>query len=107
MMAKKKAAGGVNKAAAIRDYLKANPNARGVDVVEALAKQGIKVAAAQVSNVKVAAKKGGKKSGKKMGRPRTNGISTHGIVATLQLAKSLIAAAGSAEDAKVIIDALS
>lgn len=70
-MAKRK---GPNKAAAIREYLQANPTAKGVDVVKALAAKGMKVAAAQVSNVKVAMNK---KSGKKPGRPK--GKETHGF----------------------------
>ena len=103
-MAKKKA-GGVNKAAKIREYLQSHPSAAGVEVVKALAAEGIKVAPAQVSNIKTAAKKnGGRKAGSKGKKP--NGISTHGIVAAIGAARTLIEAAGSAYDAKAIIDIL-
>jgi hypothetical protein len=58
----------VNKAAEIRKYFASHPDAKGVDVVEALKKKGIDVSAAQVSNVKNAgAPKRGPKPGKKSG----------------------------------------
>ena len=51
---------GVNKSQAIRDYLQTSPNAGPKEVCGALAKMGIRVAPAQVSNVKTAlAKKSG------------------------------------------------
>lgn len=67
-MAKRK----VNKSQAIRDFADANPDAGPKAIVEGLAKKGIKVAPALVSNVKTAAankKAGGKKPGRKPGRP--------------------------------------
>jgi hypothetical protein len=66
----------VNKAQAIRDYVAAHPEARGVDVVADLKGKGIKVSSAQVSNIKTSGKKkkpaaGGKKRGpkKRLTRP--------------------------------------
>lgn len=97
-MAKRK---GPNKAAAIRDYLTANPTAKGVEVVAALAKAGIKVAPAQVSNVKVAANK--KKPGRKPGQ-QPNQASD--VVVAIEAAAKLMKAAGSADNAKLIIDIL-
>jgi arginine repressor len=47
----------VNKSQAIRDYLKTHKNAGSKEVQAALAKKGIKVTAALVSNVKSNAKK--------------------------------------------------
>lgn len=67
-MAKKKAAKGVNKSQAIRDYKAANPDAGPTAIVAALGEQGLTVTSALVSNVLTTAKKG-KKTGKKRGRP--------------------------------------
>ena len=101
----KKRTGGVNKAQMIRDYFAVYPDASGVDVVKALADKGVTVAAAQVSNVKTAAKKNGRKP-RRPGRKQQAGASSHGIVAAIEAAKALIDAAGSADDAKLIIDIL-
>ena len=63
-MAKKKTAKknkAVNKSQAIRDYLKTDKNAGPKEVQSALAKKGIKVTDALVSNVKSNAKKKKKK----------------------------------------------
>jgi hypothetical protein len=48
-MAKKN---GVNKSQAVREYLKANPKARNLEVVDALAKKGIEISANYVGNIK-------------------------------------------------------
>jgi hypothetical protein len=48
-MAKKN---GVNKSHAVREYLKANRKAKNQEVVEALAKKGIKITANYVGNIK-------------------------------------------------------
>ena len=48
-MAKKNA---VNKTKAVRDYYKANPKAKNLEVVDALAKQGITISANYVGNIK-------------------------------------------------------
>ncbi|MEM6314755.1 MAG: hypothetical protein AAF743_11740 [Planctomycetota bacterium] len=67
LMAKKRA-GGPNKSAAIRDYLKTKPDAGPTEVCKELKKKGIVVAPALVSNVKAALR--GKKAGaKKKGKP--------------------------------------
>ena len=55
-MAKRK----VNKSAAVKEYLEANPNAGPKEVVEALAKNKITVTPNYVSNIKSKAKTGGK-----------------------------------------------
>ncbi|NLF09329.1 MAG: hypothetical protein GX594_15320 [Pirellulaceae bacterium] len=48
-MAKKKP---VNKTHAVKEYLKANPKAKNAEVVDALAKKGIKISNNYVSNIK-------------------------------------------------------
>ena len=48
-MAKKKK---VNKAQAVREYLKVNQKAKNQEVVDALAKKGIKITTRYVSNIK-------------------------------------------------------
>jgi hypothetical protein len=101
-MAKK---AGVNKAAKIREYFQAHPNAKGVEVVTALAKEGIKVAAAQVSNVKIAMGKK-QKPGKKAGRPSRMEQGQSCSIEAIVLAGQLIKAAGSAKNAVAIIDVL-
>jgi len=64
----------VNKSQAIRDYLKSHRSAGPTEVQEALAKKGIKVTAALVSNVKANAKKPNvKKKKKTTARSSTNG----------------------------------
>ena len=47
----------VNKAKAIRDYVKANPKATTQEVVEALKKQGIETTANYVSNMRATRRK--------------------------------------------------
>ena len=42
----------INKSQAVRDYFKSNPKATTQDVVDALAKQGITIAAGLVRNIK-------------------------------------------------------
>ena len=67
-MAKKK--GGPNKSAAVREYLKTNPNASANEVAEALNKQGVKITAALVYNVRAndSKKAGGGNGAAKRGR---------------------------------------
>ncbi|MEO0530387.1 MAG: hypothetical protein AAF266_07380 [Planctomycetota bacterium] len=72
----KKRAGGPNKSAAIREYLKSQPDAGPTEVCKELKKKGLTIAPALVSNVKAAmlGKKGGKKKrGRKPGRPAGSG----------------------------------
>jgi hypothetical protein len=63
-MAKKQA---VNKTQAVRDYLKAHPGAMSKEIVAALTKQGIKINAGHVANIKTKINKeaGTKKAVKK------------------------------------------
>jgi hypothetical protein len=63
-MAKKQT---VSKAQAVRDYLKATPKATPLEVVAALKKQGIKITAGHVSNIKTTLNKArtAKKAAKK------------------------------------------
>ncbi len=76
-MAKKRArpskkAKAVNKSAAIRDFLAKNPNAKPIVVSQALAKDGIKVSPAFVSQIKLKVKQAaGSTRRKKSG---TNGV---------------------------------
>ena len=110
-MAKKKKTG-VNKAAAIRDYLAANPEAKGVDVVAALKSKGIVVAPAQVSNIKTGAgKKKAKKSGggivdngrpKRGRKPIDTGESQ--AIKIIDAAFTLVAAAGSVDAAISVLN---
>ncbi|GAA4461990.1 MULTISPECIES: hypothetical protein [Novipirellula] len=72
-MAKKKSSG-VNRAKAIRDYYKAHPNAKPLQVSAELKKQGIEVTAQYVSTIRSNSKrqqgevgKPGRPSGKKAG----------------------------------------
>ena len=57
----------VNKTQAVRDYLTAHPGAMPEEIVAALAKQGIKITTAHVSNIKSKLNKTGtaKKAAKK------------------------------------------
>ena len=65
-MAKKKAAGGPTKSAAVREYLQQHPDATAKDVVPALAAQGIEVKEGLVSVIRSSLKrKGGRKGVKK------------------------------------------
>lgn len=64
-MAKKAAAGGVNKSKAIRDYLAANPDATAKTIVPALKAQGVEVNSGYVAMIKSQAKSGPGKGKKK------------------------------------------
>lgn len=104
-MAKRKT--DVNKAAEIRAYLAANPNAKGVDVVAGLAKKGIKVAPAQVSNVKTA---GNKKKRRKTGLVRAAVAKDEGVAAkslhVIEAAFTMLEHM-TVDSAKAILDRLS
>jgi predicted nuclease with RNAse H fold len=93
---------GVNKAAAIRDYLQKNPAAKGSEVVKALAAKGIKVGAAQVSNAKTTAKK---KTGKKLGRKIAQDVSPEAkAIRIVEAATALLSETGSFEAAVNVLD---
>ena len=65
-MAKKKAAGGPTKSAAVREYLREHPDATARDVVPALAAQGIEVKEGLVSVIRSSLKRnGGRKAVRK------------------------------------------
>jgi len=115
-MGKKKAAEGPNKSELIRAYKAENPNAKPKEIVEALGKQGITVTPQTVSTVLTNAKKkgdavgNGGKQGKRRGRKPN---ATANVAADLGnaleaviAAGRLLRAAGSAEQAKAIIDRL-
>lgn len=113
----KKRAGGPNKSAAVREYLKDKPDAGPTEVCKELKKKGITVAPALVSNVKAAlrGKKGGKKkSGRKPGRPvgsgrkpgRPAGPSDKVSLSSLIDARAFVDKVGGAEKAQELIKAL-
>jgi hypothetical protein len=58
----------VNKSQAVRDYLKAHPGAMSGEIAAALNKQGIKITAGHVANIKSQTKK--KRSAKKAKKPQ-------------------------------------
>lgn len=116
-MAKKKA-GGPNKSAAIREYLKTHPKAGPTEVCKALKKaKNMDLAPALVSNVRAAmeGRKGGKKKrrgakpGPKAGRPagRPAASSTDKIVSSLIEARAFADKVGGVEQAQALLKALS
>jgi hypothetical protein len=101
---KKRKAGGPNKSAAIREYLKTHPNAGPTEVCKELKKKGLTIAPALVSNVKAAA--AGKKIGgrRKPGRP-ARGSDTVSISALLE-AREFVDRVGGVAQAERILKAL-
>ena len=104
-MAKKKS--GVSKSQSIRDHLQANPDATPTQIVEALAKYGIKVSPGLASNIKYtsglsAKKKTGKKGTKRTGRRKRPSAQTVDLSA-LQAAAKFVATVGDAETAMAAI----
>src|SRR5580698_3070679 len=103
-MAKKRAAGGPNKAQLIRDFMKDNPKAGPKVVAEAVNGQhNLKVSAQYVSTIKALDKKGGKKA---MGRPKgtTTAAAAAGgsdVISSLIQAKKLADAMGGVAKAKL------
>lgn len=100
---------GVNKAAEIRAYFAANPNAKGTDVVAAMKAKGIKVSLPQVYNAKQSAKSKTKKRRKanpvRTAMAKDEGIgakSLHVLEAAFVMLEHM-----SADAAKAIIDRLS
>ena len=106
-MAKKKAR--TNLSQSIRDHLQANPSASPNQIVEALAKKGIKVSPGLASNVKYTSGPGAKKKKKtgKKGTKRTvirKRPSAQTVdLSALQAAAKLLTAAGDAETAMAAI----
>ena len=64
-----KGSSGVNKSAAIRDYLNAHPEASTTEVMEALGQKGIDVSQALVAGVRARAFSGGEKKPRKSSAP--------------------------------------
>jgi hypothetical protein len=94
----------LNKSAAIREFLEANPSAMPNAVVTALGEKKITVSPTLVSNVK-ARMSGAKPGTRRRGRPpRSAGMLS---VATLLEAKKFADHVGSVEAARQAIDALS
>ena len=104
-MAKKKA--GKSLSQSIRDHLQANPDATPTQIVEALAKYGIKVSPGLASNIKYtsglsAKKKTGKKGTKRTVMRKRPSAQTVDI-STLQAAAKFVATVGDAETAMAAI----
>jgi hypothetical protein len=108
-MAKKRSAGGPNKAQLIRDYMKDNPQAGPKDVADAVNNQhGLKLSAQYVSTIKALDKKAGKK---KLGRPKGSKAAAApaagaDVISSLLQAKKLADAMGGVANAKMALDAL-
>ena len=100
-MAKKQ----VNKAQTVRDYLKAHPSIANKEIAEALTKQGIKISANHVSNIKskMAVSKGKRKRRGKAATAMStkSGIGVHEIKAAFGLLKQC----GGIENARKSLDA--
>ena len=104
-MAKKKA--GKSLSQSIRDHLQANPDATPTQIVEALAKYGIKVSPGLASNIKYtsglsAKKKTGKKWTKRTVMRKLPSVQTVDLSA-LQAAAKFVATVGDAETAMAAI----
>ena len=112
-MAKKKARKSLSQS--IRDYLEAKPSATSNQIVEGLAKQGVKVSPGLASNIKYtsglsAKKKTGKKkraTGRKKGTKRKvmrkRPIAQTVDISALQAAAKFLATVGDAETAMTAI----
>jgi len=106
-MSRKKAARKqeVNKSQAIRDALKQHPKAGPKEISEILSKQGIKVSAVFVSNVKsISKKKRGRR--KKATAAVKPAVSDKVSISTLVQAKNLADQIGGVEKAKQMLDTL-
>lgn len=106
----KKRAGGPNKSAAIRDYLKSKPDAGPTEVCKELKKKGITVAPALVSNVKAALrgkKKGVKRKGKPGPKPGRKAASDKVSLSALVDASEFVEKVGGVENAQALLKAIS
>ena len=100
----RRASGGPNKSQAIRAYKSDNASAGPKQIVEALAKQGVKVTPGFVSTVLSNDRRKGRKGRPKGGRrAATRG---HDPLAALMLAKKLADQMGGVEKARNALDAL-
>jgi arginine repressor len=95
----------VNKAQAVRDYLKTHPSTTNKEVAEALTKQGIKLSPNHVANIKskMAVSKGKRKRRGKAAKVMSTktGVGVHEIKAAFVLLKQC----GGIECAKAALDA--
>ena len=84
---------GVNKAQAVRDFVRDHPRAKTSTIADALAKQGMSITAAYVSKIK--------STGRKRGRPPGSVTATPGVgIPEVKAALALIKACGSPRAAK-------
>jgi len=105
----KKANGGVNKSAAIRDLYKQQPEIKVGEVVSTLARKGIKVAPNLVYLIK-GKLKGEKSRRRSVNRNAVNVASASGsmnAIATIIKVKALAAEVGGLDTLKALVDALS
>ena len=102
-MAKRK----VNKTAAVKEFLEANPNAGPKEVVEALAKNKISVTPNYISNIKSKGKSGGKQV-KRRGRKKAAVQASTGGLLSGKLAEAikLVEKVGGIDKAKETLDAV-
>ncbi len=107
--ARKSTNGGVNKSAAIRDYLDKDPKAKPLEIVSALSDKGVDVTASFVSNVKSKIKK----SGRRRKRRATASASSNGrssaqttSVTALVGAKKFAEQSGGIDEAQKALDIL-
>ena len=105
---------GKNRSQSIRDYLTANPNSKSKEVVEALAKNGIKVNDGLVYAVKGSMKEK-KRRKKRVARaamaavrtPSSNGVASKtDAITMIREVKTLAEKAGGYERLKELVDAL-
>ncbi len=102
-MAKRK----INKTAAVKEYLDANPNAGPKEVVAALKQKKISVTPNYVSNIKSKGKSGGKRVGKRRHKAVAAQVSGSGPLSSkLAEAIALVEKVGGIEKAKETLDAV-
>jgi len=105
-----KGRGGVNKSAAIREYMAAHPRAKPKDVAAALVEQGVQVTPMFVSAIKSNAKKRGRRKARAAsrgpGRPSGGGASTSLSIDHLVAAKKFVDQVGGVARARAAIEAL-
>ena len=103
----RRAAGGPNKSQAIRTYKSDHADAGPKQIVEGLAKQGVKVSAAFVSTVlSNERRKSGKRRRRRGGPGRKASGGANGALAVLVQAKKLSDQMGGVEKARAALDAL-
>ena len=95
----------INKSQTVRDYLKVHPGIANKEIAEALTKQGLKISANHVSNIKskMAVSKGKRKRRGKAATAMStkSGIGVHEIKAAFGLLKQC----GGIENARKSLDA--